>query len=84
MNRPGLGQVQRLSLRNPLDDIHQHDVAQLLLDRVLGDGGADIAGADDGDLGPRRHQSFAMLWMIAEPNSEHFTSRAPSISRAKS
>src|SRR5207237_1505501 len=85
---PGLGEVERLALRDTLDDVHQHDVTQLLLHRVLGDGGADVASAHHGDLGTRHsrslHYSFAMFWMMAVPNSEHFTSLAPSMSRAKS
>src|SRR5205814_6391794 len=94
---PGLGQVQGLAVRDPLEDVHEDDVAQFLLDGVLGDGGADIAGADHADLGAgmehadhlrladmHRHHSVSMLWMTAVPNSEHFTSFAPSMSRAKS
>ena len=70
-------------MRDPLEDVHEDDVAQLLLDGVLGDGGADIAGADHADLGAGHH-SVSMLLMTAVPNSEHFTSFAPSMSRAKS
>ena len=51
VDRPGLQQVERLALRNALDDVDQHDVAELLLDDVLRHGGADVAGAHDGDLG---------------------------------
>src|SRR5438034_724859 len=46
------------ALRDTLDDVHQHDVAQLLLHRVLGDGGADVARAHHGDLGTRAHLQF--------------------------
>ena len=35
-------------------------------------------------IGPAPVYSLAMLWMMAVPNSEHLTSLAPSISRAKS
>ena len=35
-------------------------------------------------LGRAPIYSFAMFWMMAVPNSEHFTSLAPSMSRAKS
>ena len=84
MNGAGLGQVEGLALGNPLDHVDQDHVAQLLLDQVLGDRGADVAGADDRDLGPRRHHNVSMLLMIAVPNSEHFTSLAPSIRRARS
>src|SRR5204862_666631 len=95
MDGAGLQQVERLALRHAFDHVDEDDVAELLLDRVLRDAGADVAGADHGDLGPairhaedlglaHLHQSFAILSMMAVPNSEHFTSLAPSISRAKS
>src|SRR5881409_2603140 len=64
VHRPGLSQVERLALRDALDHIHQHDVAELLLHRVLGDGRADVAGADDGDL-RSRHQNPTSLAMSA-------------------
>ena len=60
VDRSCLGEVERLALRHALDDVHKHDVAQLLLDHVLRHGGADVSGADDGDLGARSHQSLAM------------------------
>src|SRR5215831_17342342 len=47
---PGLRQVERLALGNAFDDIHEHHVAQLALDGVLRDRGADVAGAHHGDL----------------------------------
>ena len=84
MHRPRLGEVERLALRDALHHVHQDHIAQLALHRVLGHGGADIAGADDRELGTRRHQSVSMFLTMAVPNSEHFTSFAPSIRRAKS
>ena len=35
----------------PFDDVDQHDVGEAGLGDALGDGRADVAGADDGDLG---------------------------------
>src|SRR5262249_2248408 len=90
VNRSGLEQVERLALGDALDDVDQHDVPQLFLHRVLGDAGADVAGADHGDLRAGGHAnllgaySVAMFLMISLPNSEHFTSLAPSMRRAKS
>src|SRR6185436_12753797 len=60
MNRARLREVERFALRDALDHIHEDDVAQLLLHRVLGDRRADVAGTDDGDL-RSCHQSFTML-----------------------
>ena len=48
---PGLVEVERLALRQALDDVDQHDVGVVALGQPLGGGGADVAGADDGDLG---------------------------------
>ena len=49
-DRGGLGEVERLALRQPLDDVDEDDVGEAGLDDPLGRGGADVAGADDGDL----------------------------------
>ena len=49
-DRGGLGQVERLALRQPLDDVDQDDVGQAGLGDPLGGRRADVAGADDGDL----------------------------------
>ena len=50
-DRRRLGQVERLALRQALDDVDQHDVRKACLRHSLGDGRADVAGADDGYLG---------------------------------
>jgi hypothetical protein len=52
MNGTGLRQIERLALRDALDHGDQHDVAQFLLDCILGDGGADVAGAHYRDFRP--------------------------------
>ena len=49
-DRGRLGQVERLALREPFDDVDQDDVGQAGLGDTLGGRRADIAGADDGDL----------------------------------
>ena len=36
MDRPRLEQVERLALRDAVDDVDEDDVAELLLDDVLG------------------------------------------------
>ena len=49
-DRRGLGEVEALALRQALDDVDEHDVGQAGLGDALGGRGADVAGADDGDL----------------------------------
>ncbi len=49
-DRRRLGEVEALALRQPLDDVDQDDVGEAGLGDPLGGGGADVAGADDGDL----------------------------------
>src|SRR2546422_5801365 len=56
MHWSGLSQIQSLALRQAVDDVHEDDVAELLLDGVLGDGGADVAGAHHRDLGSASEQ----------------------------
>src|SRR5690606_16362780 len=57
----GLGQIQCLPLRDPLDNIDEDDVAQLLGRRPVGRRRSDVAGSDDRDLG-----SFS--WHLACPS----------------
>ena len=56
----GLVQVERLAPRlvGHLRDVEEHDVAQLLGDQPMGTGGADVAGADHGDLRTFEHASL--------------------------
>ena len=49
-DRRRLGEVEALALRQPLDDVDEDDVREAGLGDPLGGGGADVAGADDGDL----------------------------------
>jgi hypothetical protein len=46
-----LGDVQRLTLSQAGDNIHQHDVGITLLGNSLSAGGTDISGANDANLG---------------------------------
>ena len=48
-DRRGLGEVERLALRQALDDVDEHDVGEPGLRDALGGGGADVPCADDGD-----------------------------------
>ena len=50
LDRAALDDVERFALRNALDDIEQHDVAQLFDAGEQCQGPADLAGADKGDL----------------------------------
>ena len=49
-DRCRLGEVECLALGQPLDDVDEDDVGQTGLGDPLGGGGADVAGADDGDF----------------------------------
>ena len=49
-DRGRLGEIEALALRQPLDDVDEDDVGQAGLGDPLRGRGADIAGADDGDL----------------------------------
>src|ERR1700686_337258 len=48
---PCLEHVQRLALRQALDDVDQHDIGVVALRKPLRQRGAYVASADDGDLG---------------------------------
>src|ERR1035438_4768369 len=61
-HRTGFEQVQRLALRQALDDVDEDDVSVVALDQPLGQGGADVAGADDGDLVPHGSLSQGERW----------------------
>ena len=50
-DRGGFRHVQRLALGQALDDVDEHHVRQPGLRDALRGGRADVAGADDGDLG---------------------------------
>src|SRR5690606_36296291 len=51
LHRRGLPLVEPLPLRDPLDDVDEHDLTgELLLREALGGGGADISRADYADL----------------------------------
>ena len=43
----GMPQVEGLTLRHTLDDIHEHNVSIVTLCQQLGTGSAHISGADD-------------------------------------
>ena len=62
VDRPRLREVERLALRDALHDVDQHDVAELLLHRVLRDRGADVARAHYGDLRPSGHRDV-LSWL---------------------
>ena len=64
----GFRQVERLALRQPLDDVDEDDVRQPGLRDALRGGRADVAGADDGDLGMGHGSGVSferMVWAAA-------------------
>ena len=50
LDRRGLGEVERLALRDAFGDVEQHDVAELLEADEMGERAADLAGADQRNL----------------------------------
>ncbi len=54
----GLGEVQRLALRQPLHDVEHHDVAKLLEGDEMGERAADLSTADERDLLAGHEASF--------------------------
>jgi hypothetical protein len=50
LDRGALDDVERLALRHPVDDVEQHDVAELLDARQQSQRAADLPGADQRDL----------------------------------
>ncbi len=53
VDRRGLGEIERLALRDALGDVEQHDVAELLEADEMGERAADLAGTDQCNLGTR-------------------------------
>jgi len=49
-DRGRLGEIEGLALRQPFDDVDEHDVGEAGLGDALGRRRADVAGADDRDL----------------------------------
>ena len=50
LDRPRFGQIESLALRNAVDNVEQHDVAQLLQGGQVSQGAADLAGPDQSNL----------------------------------
>ena len=50
LDRAGFGEIERLALRNAVDDVEQDDVAQLLHRREMSQRAADLSGSDQCDL----------------------------------
>jgi hypothetical protein len=57
----GLHDVQRLARRHAAEHVEHHDVAQLLQADQVGEGAADVAGADEGDLLAGHEESLGGL-----------------------
>ena len=64
LDRRGLGDVERLPLRNAVDDIEEHDVAQLLEARQQSKRAADLPGADKRDLVACHHGTSFVLGVM--------------------
>ena len=62
VDRRGLGEVERLALRDAFGDVEQHDVAELLEADEVGERAADLAGADQCNLGTRHVGKILASW----------------------
>ena len=62
-DRRRLRHVQRLALGQALDDVDEDDVREPRLSDALRGGRADVAGADDGDLG-MGHGTWRLLGFV--------------------
>ena len=57
------GDVERLALRDAFHDVEHDDVAELLEADEVGEGAADLAGADQRNL-LTRHGGKTLDWML--------------------
>ena len=62
VDRRGLREVERLALRNAFGDVEQHDVAEFLEADEMGERAADLAGADQCNLGTRHGNLWEKSW----------------------
>jgi hypothetical protein len=58
LDRTGLRNVERLSLRQPLHDVEENDVAQFLQADEMSERAADLSAADEGDFLAGHEKSF--------------------------
>src|SRR5918992_651176 len=66
---PGLVQVECLALGQPLLDVDQDDVGVVAARDLLGDRGADVTGAYNGDLASRHQTRTPIRSMTASATS---------------
>ncbi len=60
VDRAGLGEVERLALRDAVDDVEQDDVAEFLERGQMGERAADLTRADQSNLLARHGISSAL------------------------
>ena len=59
VDRGGLGDVERLALRNALRDIEHHDIAKFFQSDEMSERPSDLTGADQANL-VARHGNFVL------------------------
>jgi hypothetical protein len=64
-DRPGLGEIERLALRDTLGDVDEDDVAQLANGGEVSEGAADHAGADQRDF-RASHEGCSSLSVLSK------------------
>ena len=70
-NRAGVGQVERFTLRQAIDDIEQHHIAQTLEQRQMGHRTADVARANQCNFLPSHTSIFPMPKSIHQSRLLH-------------
>ena len=61
-----VGEVQRLALRNAVDDVEEHDVPELFQGRQMRQSAADLAGSDQSNFLARHGDLSAFFVKLVE------------------
>jgi hypothetical protein len=70
-DRRRLREVERLALRDAVDDVEQHDFAELSDSGKMGQGAADLARADQGNTITRHEIPFRLAARRSLSRAEH-------------
>ena len=81
VDRRGLGDVERLALRDAFGDVEHHDVAELLEADEMGERAADLAGADQRDLRTRHVGKFLRCYPMLKLRVALFWTRVKTEAR---
>ncbi len=74
LDRTRFGEIERLALRDAVDDVEEDDVAEFLQRRQMRQGAADLAGSDQCNL-LARHGILPLLRPLMESAARHDAAR---------